>query len=99
MTPLEQAITRYVEARSEAERQQIVCSDWMKMPGRGHSYTYDMLAHRRLSRKCLRTARCQLESALEDWCPFETIMNDERNNHDVPTTAQHLADLSRLVVQ
>jgi hypothetical protein len=78
----------------------------MKTHGRRHPETLDMLARRRLSRHCLRAACCQLTSVLEDWCPFEVIMDEERNNPDVPTsrrnilqTAQHLADLARLVLQ
>jgi hypothetical protein len=98
MKPLEHAITRYVETRSEADHWQIACSDWMKTHGRRHSYTFNMLAHRRLSRHCLRAARCQLEEALENWCPYQTIMDDERSNY-VPHDAQHLADLANSVIQ
>jgi hypothetical protein len=106
MMTLEQAITNYIEARTEAEHWQGICSDWMKAHGRRHSYTYTLLVHRRLSRHCLRIARCELADTLENWCPFEVIMDEERNNPDVPTsrrnilqTAQHLADLARLVLQ
>jgi hypothetical protein len=95
MTPFEHAITRYVEARSEADHWQIACSDWMKTHGRRHSYTFNMLAHRRLSRHCLRAARCQLEEALENWCPYEAITDDECNNY----TPQHLTELVKLVLQ
>jgi hypothetical protein len=64
MTPLEYTITRYIEARSDAEHWQALCVDWLKTNGRGHSHTFDMLAHRRFSRKCLRIARREEDNAM-----------------------------------
>jgi hypothetical protein len=99
MTPLERAVTHYIEARLEDERWEAICTDWMKVHGRGiwrerHPEDLDKLAHRRFSRKCLRIARCQLEDALEDWCPFKSAFEGV-----VPPTVQHLADLAKTVVQ
>jgi hypothetical protein len=39
MTPLEYTITRYIEARSDAEHWQALCVDWLKTNGRGHSHS------------------------------------------------------------
>ena len=96
---LELAIMQFIEARAAADYYQSVCVDWVKVNGRRHPDTCNKLARRRLSRHHLHFMRFRLIDALLDWCPFQDIMDDERNNHDVPTTAQHLADLSRLVVQ
>jgi hypothetical protein len=98
MTPLEHAITHYIDARTEAEHWQGICSDRMKTHGRRHPEVLDMLAHRRLSRKCLRFARCQLEDALKEWCPYQNALADYERTH-VPPTAQVFANLARLVVQ
>jgi hypothetical protein len=96
---LELAIVQFIEARAEADSWQAVCIEWMKAHGRRHSHTYDKLARRRLSRHHLHFMRCRLIDALDEWCPFQNIMDEERRNPDVPTTSQRLVDLSRLVVQ